>query len=366
MGIIAFQDVVFDKTGGNKKIVQSKYLDSGALAIVDQGQKKIAGFTNDTSLQAHVKLPCIVFGDHTKIFKYIDFPFALGADGVKVLETSEKLNPLYAYYYFGQVKLRGKEGYNRNYKYLKEIKIPVPDLSAQRKIAAILDKADGARQKRQEALRLTDQFLKSTFLELFGDPIKNPKKWQLNKLSEVGTLDRGISKNRPRNAPELLGGPYPLIQTGDIANADVYIRKYSQTYSELGLKQSKMWKVGTLSITIAANIGKTAILTFDACFPDSVVGFVANDKVKTEYVLFWFSFWQKILEDKAPESAQKNINLQLLRNLHIPMPPLPLQQRFAQIVEKAEGLKGKQRASARELDNLFNSLMQRAFRGEIT
>jgi type I restriction enzyme, S subunit len=115
---------------------------------------------------------------------------------------------------------------------------------------------------------------------MFGKPEENPKGFDVFELGEIGTLDRGRSKNRPRNAPELYGDKYPFIQTGDIANAGSYIKTYQQTYSELGLKQSKMWKTGTLCITIAANIAKTAILTFDACFPNSVVGFVP-DKEKT-------------------------------------------------------------------------------------
>ena len=127
-----------------------------------------------------------------------------------------------------------------------------------------------------------EDFLRSAFLEMFGDPVTNPKGWPLIKFSEIGELDRGKSQHRPRNAPELLGGPYPLIQTGDVANSGGYIRSYKSTYSEIGLKQSRMWPKGTLCITIAANIAKTGILTFDACFPDSVVGFSPNKKTNTE------------------------------------------------------------------------------------
>lgn len=145
----------------------------------------------------------------------------------------------------------------------------------------------------------------------------------MQKFGEVGTLDRGISKHRPRNAPELLGGSHPLVQTGEVANCDGYIRSYTSTYSDLGLRQSKMWPAGTLCITIAANIAKTGILTFEACFPDSVVGFRADDPATVEYVRVWLSFLQKALEDSAPESAQKNINLAILRGLNIPLPPSP-------------------------------------------
>jgi len=195
--------------------------------------------------------------------------------------------------------------------------------------------------------------------------VKNEKGWDIGKFNEVGKLQRGKSKNRPRNAPELLGGKYPLIQTGDVANSGVYIRKYYQTYSELGLKQSRMWSAGTLCITIAANIGNTGILTFDSCFPDSIVGFTPNEKVKTEYVHFWMTFLQKVLEIKAPESAQKNINLKILSKLDIPLPPLSLQNKFATIVEKVEQMKGEQEKSKGQINNLFKALMQKAFKGEL-
>jgi type I restriction enzyme, S subunit len=249
-------------------------------------------------------------------------------------------------------------------RYLQE-EILLPPLPIQKKIAVILEKADATREKRQQANLLTEQFLQSAFLEMFGDPVTNPRGWDVAKLGEIGSLERGRSKHRPRNAPFLLGGPYPLIQTGEIANSMGYITNYTQTYSELGLKQSKMWKKGTLCITIAANIGKTAILTFDACFPDSIVGFNPNGRVKTEFIQRWFTFVQKKLEDSAPMVAQKNISLEILRKQDVPVPPIDLQQEFVTLVKKVELLRAKQKESEKELENLFQSLMQRAFKGEL-
>lgn len=101
-----------------------------------------------------------------------------------------------------------------------------------------------------------------------------PEGWVWATLSQVGWLDRGRSKHRPRNAPHLYGGSYPFVQTGDIRHSDTFISSVEATYSEAGLAQSRLWPVGTMCITIAANIGKTAILSMDACFPDSVVGFL--------------------------------------------------------------------------------------------
>jgi len=189
---------------------------------------------------------------------------------------------------------------------LTDAPIPLPPLDEQKRVAAILDQADELRRKRLRALDRLNQLGQAIFREMFGDPVANPFNWPIQKLGEIGILDRGVSKHRPRNDPALLGGEYPLIQTGDVANADSYIRSFISTYSDLGLKQSKKWPIGTLCITIAANIGKTAILEIEACFPDSVVGFTPSKETNAEYVQFWMSCIQKRLEEVAPQSAQKN------------------------------------------------------------
>jgi type I restriction enzyme S subunit len=247
---------------------------------------------------------------------------------------------------------------------VSRIEIPLPPLDEQRRIAAILDKADELRTKRRETLAHLDALTQSVFYAMFGDPVTNSHRWPLAPLSTLGKLDRGVSKHRPRNDPKLLGGKYPLVQTGDVAGAGAYLTRFSSTYSDLGLDQSRLWSAGTLCITIAANIAKTAILRIDACFPDSVVGFTA-DPATTEYVRVWLSFLQATLEARAPESAQKNINLAILRALPVPVPPLELQQSFATRVAAIEHLKETQRNHLAELDALFTSLQHRAFKGEL-
>jgi type I restriction enzyme S subunit len=250
---------------------------------------------------------------------------------------------------------------------LESFEIPVPEtLDEQRRIAAILDKADALRRQRQESLQLTEKLLQSVFIDMFGDPVTNPKEWEPKELSKLGTLDRGVSKHRPRNAPELLGGKYPLIQTGEVSNAGLYIRSFKQTYSEIGLKQSKLWPKGTLCITIAANIAQTAILDFDACFPDSVVGFTPHKGVSSSiYVHFLFGFLQAILEKNAPQAAQKNINLEILRTLSVPAPPFDLQQEFERFVSTIIIVSEDQKDSMALADRAFASIQQRAFRGEL-
>lgn len=219
------------------------------------------------------------------------------------------------------------------------IEVPLPPLGAQKRIVSQLGLVEAQITQAEAQIEQLDRLVKSRFVEMFGDPTNNKFDFPVEKLGGLGLLERGKSKHRPRNAPELRGGPngpYPLIQTGDIANAGTYLATYEDTYTELGLLQSRIWPKGTLCITIAANIAKTSILAIDACFPDSVVGFTTNGKVTNLFMHYWFSFFQSILEKQAPQAAQKNINLRILQNLDVIAPPLALQQEFADFVAQVD------------------------------
>lgn len=244
--------------------------------------------------------------------------------------------------------------------FLEEYKLFLPPLETQRHIAAVLDKVSALIALRRQQLDKLDELVKARFVEMFGDPVKSTR-WRMRKLSQMGELNRGVSKHRPRNDPALLGGRYPLIQTGDVANAGLFISSFSSTYSELGLKQSRMWQAGTLCITIAANIAKTAILSFDACFPDSIVGFIPSEEISVVFIHYWFSFFQKILEEQAPQVAQKNINLQILSNLDVIVPPADLQNQFAAFVTQTEKTKAAVQQALEKLETMKKALMQEYF-----
>jgi type I restriction enzyme, S subunit len=180
--------------------------------------------------------------------------------------------------------------------------------------------------------------IKSKKLPEIGEeerPFALPDGWEWARFPELGEFGRGKSKHRPRNDPRLYeNGKYPFVQTGEVARSNGYITSYSQMYGEIGLAQSKMWPEGTLCITIAANIAETGILTFDACFPDSVVGFVASDLIgSTEYFQYFVAVAKNELEAYAPATAQKNINLGILESLLIPLPPLAEMKRIVARVE---------------------------------
>ena len=160
-----------------------------------------------------------------------------------------------------------------------------------------------------------------------------PKGWSFVKLSDLGEVNRGRSRHRPRDAIHLYNGPYPFIQTGDVKASGGRITQFSQTYSEAGLVQSRLWPIGTMCITIAANIAETAVLTFPACFPDSVIGFIANEKECNVYFIeFVFRLLRKRIQAQATGSVQDNINLQTLERLQFPIPALKEQNKIAKIL----------------------------------
>ena len=197
-----------------------------------------------------------------------------------------------------------------------------------------------------------------------------PNGWRWLWLPELGALARGKSRHRPRNDPVLYGGKYPFIQTGDIAGSGGVITHHSQTYNDRGLAQSKLWPEGTVCITIAANIAETAILTYPACFPDSIVGLIANAEICIpQYVEYFLRTAKADLASFAPATAQKNINLAILNEVAVPTPPLEEQKEIAQRVQAmfslADTIERRVAVSQIRAEKLPPSILSRAFAGEL-
>ncbi|MGL4481950.1 MAG: restriction endonuclease subunit S, partial [Lactococcus garvieae] len=197
-----------------------------------------------------------------------------------------------------------------------------------------------------------------------------PDSWTWATITQLGELNRGKSKHRPRNDPSLYGGDYPFVQTGDVRAADGLLTTYKQTYSEKGLAQSRLWPKGTLCITIAANIAETAILGVDACFPDSVVGFIPqNEKVAVEYIEFFFRTAREDLDRYAPATAQKNINLAILETVSVPL--MSIEEQRELVLQVTEKLASAGRAEStidgkiKHAASLKSSILTKAFAGEL-
>ena len=197
-----------------------------------------------------------------------------------------------------------------------------------------------------------------------------PDRWVWATMPQLGELNRGKSKHRPRNDTKLFEGPYPFIQTGDVKHSGGFVRSHSQTYNELGLAQSRLWPAGTLCITIAANIAETGILTYPACFPDSVVGFVFDSaSVTVRFIDLFFRTEREEIARFAPATAQKNINLEILSAVAVPIPPFEEQKEIVSEVERRlsiiEELETGVQANLTRADRLRQSVLGSAFSGQL-
>jgi type I restriction enzyme S subunit len=412
---ISFKDSI-SKNGTYDKLKTKEFLNEGIFPVIDQGEKLISGYINDSEKIYKGKLPVLIFGDHTRKVKYVDFLFAVGADGTKIISPIKEYNSKFYFYYLKSLIIPSF-GYSRHYSVLSNLDFPLPSIAEQERIVAKLDTlfthletAKAGLEKipvllkqfRQAVLtqavtgKLTEEWragkeledaekwreeiiLQITKLNPSKKPIeikkvngsiKLPKSWTFANLQDFGEFTRGKSKHRPRNDKKLFGGIYPFIQTGEVSKSNGIITEYNNTYSDFGLKQSRLFPKGTLCITIAANIAETGILDFDACFPDSVVGYIPyNNHYTAKFAMYCLMTMQQDLEHYAPSTAQKNINLGILFEIPFPVPSKEEQTEIVRRVEglfaKADAIEEKYKQLKEKIENLPQAILAKAFRGEI-
>lgn len=187
-------------------------------------------------------------------------------------------------------------------------------------------------------------------------------KWENRALSELGSVSRGKSKHRPRNDKKLYGGDYPFIQTADVKNANFYINEFSQTYNEIGLKQSKLWEKDTLCITIAANIAETALLSFPACFPDSIVGFIPYENISdVRYVKYTLDNYKTEFQKRSKGATQDNLSVSKINSLKLLVPDYNYQVEVADVISQYDLLIENNQKRIRLLNEISQKLYDEWF-----
>jgi type I restriction enzyme, S subunit len=343
--VLPFSQAVRDATSGNEKIQKGEYLDSGDFPVVDQGQSLYGGFTNNHDSICKSELPTIVFGDHTRAFKYIEEPFALGADGAKVLEPLVQLDKKFLFHYLKQLRIEAA-GYSRHFKFLKQAYVPVPSLHEQKRIATILDKADAIRRKRQQAIQLADEFLRAVFLDMFGDPVTNPMGWEVKPLGDVIKLSSGNGLA----AKEMdLNGSYP-VYGGNGVNG---------RHSEYMFKDPKLVigrvgaYCGAIHITEPFSWITDNALYVKECLQDVNMHYLAQ--------LLDISN----LNQYAGKAAQPLVSGSRIYPLEMMFPPVKAQFEFESIKARYIATNKAFDKEQIEVNDLLLSLSQKAFLGEL-
>lgn len=249
---------------------------------------------------------------------------------------------------------------------LLKINMPVPTLEKQKKIASILDAADGYRQKTKVLIEKYDELTQSLFLEMFGDPVTNPKGWEKKPMGELMEIVRGGS---PRPIDKYLGGTYPWIKIGDATKGDdVYLKRTKQHIIEEGLKKTRLLPKGSLIFAnCGVSLGFARIIEFEGCIHDGWLAFSGLDnKVLNEmFLLKALNSITRYFRETAPDGTQPNLNSSIMKNFKMILPPIESQNKFEASVGALIEQKAQAQQSLEKAEQLFNSLLQRAFKGEV-
>ena len=314
-----FDEVFVDKTRLGKKIPKEEYKKKGKYIIIDQGKDKIAGFT-DNEDGIFTDVPTIIFGDHTRIIKYIDKPFFLGADGVKVLKSKIN-NANYKYLYYAlKAAYIPNTGYNRHFKWLKKVSINYPSFEKQKRIVKLLDNLSEVKNKKNEELKLCDTLIKARFVEMFGDPIINTKDLSLVSLGKLCTLKAGeftAAKEIHANKDNI--NRYPCFGGNGV-------RGYVDNYTHDG-NYSLIGRQGALCGNVQLTAGK---------FRNTEHAILVKPNVQVNY--YWLFMLLKLekLNRFSSGAAQPGLAVKTLNKIFIPIADLNLQNEFASFAQQVD------------------------------
>lgn len=357
-----FEDCI-EKCKKTKQLKTFDYLAEGQYPIVSQESDLISGYTNMVDYVNNFGKPIIVFGDHSRVVKYIDFAFAVGADGVKILIPTNDFHPKFFYYY---LRWHGVEnlGYSRHYKLLKEINVPIPTLSEQQHIVEELDLLSSIIEKKKAQLNELDNLAQSLFYEMFGNPTINEKGWEIRKIKDIGNV---ITGNTPsRKIPNYYDSNYiEWIKTDNILKDSLYATKAKEYLSESGAAQGRLVKKGALLVACIAgsldSIGKVCVTDRKVAFNQQINAIVPKADCEVLFLYYSITLMGSYIRENATSGMKHIITKSAMEELLLPIPPLTLQQQFADKIEAIEHQKELVKKSIKEVETLFNSRMDYYF-----
>lgn len=346
-----------------KQVLTSEYNAGSKYPIISQEDKMVSGYCDDSSLLYHIDNPVVIFGDHTRVLKYVDFDFVVGADGVKILIPKEFLRAKFLLYYLRWYKVPSL-GYSRHYKLLKEINLPIPPLSEQERIVSELDLLSNIIEKKKAQLKEYDQLAQSIFYDMFGDPVKGTK----YERSTIGGVITNI-KYGTGTPPIFSDTGYCFIRATNIKNG--HIDNNDMRFINLN-EASKIEKCKLSSNDLI--IVRSGVNAGDACniSPNYVGHYAGYDiiiTVNTDLIDTIFlngilnnkDYIKMVIKPLTRRAAQPHLNAQQVQGMNIPLPPLNLQQSFAEKIEAIEKQKELIKQSIEEAETLFNSRMDYYF-----
>ncbi|SMG14463.1 restriction endonuclease subunit S [Fibrobacter sp. UWB13] len=347
------------------KLQTKDFLSKGKFPIVSQEVDYISGYWNNDSDVVRLLHPVVVFGDHSRVVKYIDFDFVVGADGVKILSPKDFLNPKFLYYFVKSADIPSL-GYSRHYKLLREKDVPVPPLEEQSRIIAELDLLTGIIDKQNAQLKELNNLAQAIFYDMFGDPIENPKGWEVNKLGDV-CLSITDGDHMP---PPKVNRGIPFLTISDI-DKETRMLNFEDTFyvpQEYfnSLKNDRKAQVGDLLYTVTGSYGIPVVVTEkrDFCFQRHIALLRPKKEFLNTYFLCYWALCKsvKLMADGvATGIAQKTVGLGSIRKFDVILPPLTLQQSFAEKIQSIEKQKETIRASIADTQKLLDYTMDKYF-----
>lgn len=354
-----FSQIFKDDTRLGYKIPASEYLTSGKYPIIDQGKHLISGYRNEKN-GLYSDIPVIIFGDHTRILKYINTPFFIGADGVKILKPKiNDCNYKYLYYVLCNIKIPNT-GYNRHFKWIKEVNIDLPELNIQNKVVNMLDRINDLVLFRKQQISKLDQLVKSRFVEMFGDTKNNINNFKIYSIGDICSLKSGTSL--PLNV-ENEGGDIPYIKVSDMSlpGNERYIT-ISSRYVTQKTAGKGIFPVGSVIFPKrggAIGTNKKRLTQIPICADLNIMGVIPGANIMPQYLLSYFDMIDLGKLDNG--SSVPQLNNKDIAPLKILLPPLSLQEQFAAFVEQVEKAKSSVKQSLEKLETLKKSLMQEYF-----